>query len=90
MLNFDKGEIVICSVETKQGGKLKDPDSLQISIYKPGNILDINLVGMSRDSEGEWHYDYDTTDKPLGEYRARIKLVFGSRIKFVDGGFCLQ
>jgi len=90
MKYFDIGETVICTIKAKQNGILKDPDSLQISIYRPGGTKDINLAPMSRDSEGNWHYDYDTAGKTAGNYRGEVKGVAGARIKFVNGSFRLQ
>ena len=90
MKYFDIGETVICAVRTKQEGILKDPDSLQISIYKPDGTVDINLAPMSRDDMGIWHYDYDTAGKGAGNYRGEVKAVTGLRIKLANGSFRLQ
>ena len=90
MKYFDIGETVICAVRTKQKGIPKDPDSLQISIYKPDGTVDINLASMSRDDKGIWHYDYDTAGKGAGNYRGEVKAISGLRIKLANGSFRLQ
>lgn len=90
MIFFDIGETVVCSIEAKQLGVLKDPDSLQITIYDPDGEIDVGLVGMDRDSEGKWHYDYATVGKAKGFYRALVKSTYGSRIILVNGGFKLR
>ena len=90
MKYFDIGETVICTIKAKQNDILKDPDSLQISIYRPDGTKDINLAPMSRDSEGNWHYDYATVGKRAGNYRGEVKGVVSARIKLVNRSFRLQ
>lgn len=90
MINFDIGETVVCSVTAKQLGVLKDPDSLQITIYDKDGEIDVGPVGMSRDSDGKWHYDYATAGKSAGNCRALVKGTSGSRIMLVNGWFKLR
>jgi len=90
VIYFDIGETVLCSVESRKGGNLTDPDSLQITIYDPDGTEDVSLTGMSRDSEGKWHYDYQTSGKSKGFYRAQIKSTDGARITLINGGFKLR
>lgn len=90
MIFFDIGETVVCTILAKQAGVEKDPDSLQITIYDPDGEKDVTNVGMDRDTDGHWHYDYATAGKAKGFYRAEVKGTYGSRIILVNGGFKLR
>lgn len=97
MIYFDVGEIVLCAIEAKKLGVLRDPDSLKITIYDPDGEKIIGPVDMTSDSEeGKWHYDFATVSgeppvyKAKGEYRAEVTGMDGTRPIIVKGSFILR
>ena len=83
MATFDRGETVICSATVKTtAGVLYDPaDSMKITITNYINSIEVDDQAMTKDSTGEYHYDWTslaTADK--GTYTAIYKATDGTRI----------
>lgn len=93
MANFDMGETVICSCEVKDDrGNYKDPDtSMNITI----NALDANKeiitpTVMTRDSTGNYHYDFASAGNNAGRYEAKYIATDAARITIEKESFGLR
>lgn len=92
MEEFARGETVICSCTVKDSdGKLKNPDSITITIDHALNGLEVDNKGMSRSSVGEYHYDY-TTPMDVGKYKVKvwIKVIDMGRTTITEGEFRMR
>lgn len=88
MESFEVGETVICSLEIKKGGDYYDPSSVKISIYREGTI-DVDEASMTRDATGKYSYNYQTTGKLTGKYRAKFTAIDGDDKSIKNGAFKL-
>ena len=100
MASFDRGETVICSIEIKDStGAYKDPSDdiaspsthTKITISDHQNGVEVNAVGMTRDSIGKYHYDWASTSTDLcGRYTVLYKATDDSRITIETDTFELE
>ena len=82
-MEFHRGETVICSASiTDDNGNSKDPStSMKITITDFQNGFEVNDLAMTKDSTGEYYYDYTLdTDALKGYYTALYKATDGKRI----------
>lgn len=96
MIKFQLGETVVVThtVQKKVAGVWEDYDpatSVNVSVYKDGTATPlISDAAMSKDSTGNYHYDFQTTGLTTGKYRARVTDTDGTRIVIRDGVFSLE
>lgn len=94
MMFFDLGETTICWVDVMQEvageDEYADPDSLKISIWDEDDTQHVNAADMTKYDTGMYYYDFDTTDKPKGAYRAEAEGTAGSRKMIVTGAFRIR
>lgn len=92
MIYFDIGEHVVISVEVKLAGVLQNADATypKVTIYDPDEDEDVAATAMDNDGTGLYHYDYATTGKAAGVYRAKILSVYASRNSIINGVFSLE
>ena len=58
---------------------LVDPDSIVISIFKESDSSTVvDAVDMTKSTTGIYYYNWDTTSQDLGQYKIKIKALFGS------------
>lgn len=82
-MTFQMGETVICSVTVKDSdGNLADPStSMKITITDNRNGLEVDDQDMTKDSTGQYHYDWQTAGVDLtGVYDISFKATDGTRI----------
>ena len=83
MNSYERGETVICSIVVEtQTGVIVDPMTyMYISINDPSGYLLVSNVSMSKDSTGNYHYDFNSTDNyPLGTYTVTYTAKDGVRV----------
>ena len=96
MIKFQLGETVVVThtVQKKVAGVWEDYDpatSVKVSVYKAGVATAIvSDIAMTRDSTGNYHYDFQTVGQTVGKYRARIIDTDGTRIVYKDGVFSME
>ncbi len=94
MTFFLLGATVICSTEIyDSGGNLFDPDTTTITIsywQKGVPIPIISDADMTYDSQGKYHYDFDTAGQQKGRFTIRYSAIFNSRISLEEDVFELK
>lgn len=93
MAMFQRGETIICSLTVRDSdGDLYDPDaSVKITITDGRGIAQVNLVDMTNDSVGQYHYDFNSAAAHhAGRYRIRCRCVDCGRTTIVDLWFELE
>ena len=87
-MNFIAGETAICSCTVRNSsGTLVNPGtSMTITISRSGVVL-VDNQAMINDSVWQYHYDYDTTAKPVAVYDVLYKAVDSSRISLANTTF---
>ena len=92
---FQIGETVVVShnVQKKTANVWADYDpttSIVVSIFTPAGVEDVASAAMTKDSTGNYHYDYQSASKSAGVYRARTTDTDSTRITKKDGYFELE
>lgn len=65
-----------------------DPStSTTITIYKPDGTVAVNAQDMTRDSLGNYHYDFNRGANPAGNYRVVYTATNGTRFSTVEDNF---
>lgn len=94
---FDVGEHVICRLITEKAGERVVLDAEPtIIIYDPdGDAIELGGVGvdeadMPEADTGDYQYDFSTTARAAGDYKAVVTSVYSGRTTIKTGGFKLQ
>jgi uncharacterized protein YfaS (alpha-2-macroglobulin family) len=90
---FQRAETVICTITIKTAaGVLTDPaTSIKIDIVNPIGVSAVTATAMTKDSTGNYHYDYSpTADAVLGPYRIKYTATDGTRVTIQADSFTLE
>ncbi len=94
MANYNQGSTLICSIVVRDSaGDLKNPGtSMQININRlsPSFAAVVALTGMTNDSTGMYHYDFDTSSAQVGSYEVYYTATDDSRITKARDTFNLE
>jgi len=95
MQTFQIGETVVVThtVQRKVAGVWTDYNpstSVNIVVYDPSGAVSVSSTSMTNDATGEYHYDFQSSGKTAGVWKARITDTDGARITIKDGTFRLE
>lgn len=80
---FQREETVVLSVEVKNpsSGSYADPTTMVVSIYNPSGSAMVSGTVMTKDSTGNYHYDFvPGTADATGTYTVLYTATTGNRV----------
>ncbi len=80
MKTYEVGETAVCYLEIRKSNALYTPaTSIQATIYKPDGTAE-TIASMAAASIGIYSYDYQTSGKPIGDYKVLYTVTDGTKI----------
>jgi len=90
---FQNPETVICSISltrTDTGAPIDPSTSIKITITDPTGTSVVNAVAMTKDSTGQYHYDFNPNQAVPGNYKVVYTAVNGLRTTVQNDNFILE
>lgn len=90
---FQREETVVLSIEVKNAtsGSYDDPSTMTISIYTPSGSAVVGTASMTKDSTGNYHYDFTPgSASATGTYNVIYTATTGGRVAKRKDHFSLE